>query len=62
MKKQNQMLEQYLQAYMNYQQDNWTRPLPITECAYNNAVNAGTGLTPFRALMSYNPNFNIEMS
>ena len=61
-KKQNQTLEQYLHAYVNYQQDNWARLLPIAKYAYNKAVNASTGLTPFKALIGYNPNFNIEMS
>ena len=56
------MLEQYLRAYVNYQQDNWARLFSIAEYAYNNAVNASTGLTLFKALMGYNPDFNIEMS
>ena len=55
------MLEQYLHAYMNYQQDNWARLLLIAEYAYNNAVNASTGLRPFKALMGYNPDFDIEI-
>ena len=53
-KKQNQTLEQYLRAYVNYQQDNWARLLLMAEYANNNAVNASTGLTPFKALMGYN--------
>ena len=34
----NQVLEQYLRAYTNYQQDNWSTWLPLAELAYNNAV------------------------
>ena len=34
----------------------------MAEYAYNNAVNASTGLTFFKALIGYNPDFNIEMS
>ena len=60
--RQNQMLEQYLRTYVNYQQDNWARLLPMAEYAYNNAINASTGLTPFKGLIGYNPDFNIEMS
>ena len=60
--KQNQTLEQHLRAYVNYQQDDWARLLLMAEYAYNNAVNASTGLTPFKALMGYNPDFDIEMS
>ena len=61
MEKQNQTLEQYLRVYVNYQQDNWARLPPMAKYAYNNAVNASTGLMPFKALMSYNPDFDIEM-
>src|SRR5260221_12511399 len=43
----NQVLEQYLQAYMNYQQDNWAPLLPLAEFAYNNATSATTGISPF---------------
>ena len=51
---QNQTLEQYLCAYVNYQQDIWARLLSMAEYAFNNAVNASTGLMPFKALMGYN--------
>ena len=34
----------------------------MAEYAYNNVVNANTGLMPFKALMGYNPDFNIKMS
>ena len=34
----------------------------MAKYTYNNAVNASTGLTLFKALMGYNPDFNIEMS
>src|SRR5260370_2834836 len=43
----NQVLEQYLCAYMNYQQDNWTLLLPLAEFTYNNAASATTGVSPF---------------
>jgi len=32
----NAILEQYLRAYINYQQDNWCGYLPFAEFAYNN--------------------------
>src|SRR5205807_7582610 len=32
----NGILEQYLRAYINYQQDDWTDYLPFAEFAYNN--------------------------
>src|SRR5260221_5143883 len=42
----NQVLEQYLQGYTNYQQDDWVTLLPMAEFAYNNAMNATTGVSP----------------
>ena len=41
----NQMLEQYLCVYCNYQQDNWSELLPLAEFAYNNAPSATTGVS-----------------
>src|SRR5258708_12153188 len=35
----NQVLEQYLQAYTNYQQEHWSSLLPLAEFAYNNTMN-----------------------
>src|SRR5258708_3980392 len=51
----NQVLEQYLQGYTNYQQDNWATLLPMAEFAYNNATNATTGVSPFFANKGYHP-------
>src|SRR5258708_22134829 len=49
----NQVLEQYLRAYMNYQQDNWALLLPLAEFAYNNAMSATTGISLFFANKGY---------
>src|SRR5258707_5098828 len=43
----NQVLEQYLHAYMNYQQDNWAPLLPLAQFAYNNMASATMGGSPF---------------
>src|SRR5258708_6644557 len=51
----NQVLEQYLQAYTNYQQDNWAPLLPLVEFTYNNATSATTGISPFVANKGYHP-------
>ena len=56
----NQTLEQYLRIYSNYQQDNWSKLLPLVEFAYNNAPNATTGISPFFANKGYNPNLSIH--
>jgi hypothetical protein len=57
----NQMLEQYLQIYSNYQQDNWSKLLPLTEFAYNNTPSATTCISPFFANKGYHPNLSIYL-
>jgi len=54
------MLEQYLRVYCNYQQDNWSELLPLTEFAYNNAPSATTGISPFFANKGYDPNITVH--
>ena len=44
----NSMLEQYLRIYCNYQQDNWSKLLPLAEFTYNNAPHS-MGVSPFFA-------------
>ena len=56
----NQTLEQYLHAYCNYQQDNWSDLLPLAEFAYNNAPSATTGISPFFANKGYHPNISVH--
>src|SRR5882757_5063954 len=54
------MLEQYLRIYCNYQQDNWSKLLPLAEFAYNNAPHATTGVSPFFATLGYDPLITIH--
>jgi len=56
----NQTLEQYLHVYCNYQQDNWSKLLPLTEFAYNNAPSTTTGVSPFFANKGYYPNITVH--
>ena len=56
----NQTLEQYLQVFCNYQQDNWSSLLPLAEFAYNNAPNDSTGVSPFFANKGYHPQLAIH--
>jgi hypothetical protein len=56
----NQTLEQYLQIYCNFQQDNWHSLLPIAEFCYNNTPSSTTGVSPFFANKGYNPAFTIH--
>ena len=58
-KRMNQTLEQYLCVYCNYQQDNWSKLLPLVEFAYNNAPSATTGISPFFAIKGYYPNITV---
>ena len=51
----NSTLEQYLRIYCNYEQDNWSKLLPLAEFAYNNAPHATTGVSPFFATRGYDP-------
>ena len=43
----NRTLEEMLRAYVDSQQDDWDELLPLMEMAYNNAVQASTGFTPY---------------
>src|SRR5260221_8287645 len=57
----NQVLEQYLQAYTNYQQDNWAPLLPLAEFAYNNTTSATTGISPFFTNKGYHPRLLMNL-
>ena len=52
---QNSTIEAYLQAFVNFEQNDWARLLPIAEFAYNNAKNASTGHIPFELTCGYYP-------
>jgi hypothetical protein len=55
----NQTLEQYLRAYVNYEQNNWVELLPLAQLAYNNSKVA-TGISPFYANYGFHPNVSAE--
>ena len=56
-KRVNQILEQYLQMFVNYQQDNWSEWLPYAEFAYNNSTHSATKQSPFYTLYGRHPQF-----
>src|SRR5260221_14372246 len=56
----NQVLEQYLHTYTNYQQDNWAPLLPLVEFAYNNTASATMGVSPFFANKGYHPRLTMD--
>jgi hypothetical protein len=55
----NQVLEQYLQCSINYQQDDWTAYLSLAEFAYNNTLHASTQQTPFFSNYGYHPKLDL---
>ena len=52
-KRQNSMMEAYLAAFVNWEQDDWVKLLPIVEFAYNNIKNTSTGHTLFEFNCGY---------
>ena len=56
----NQTLEQYLEIFCNYQQDNWYTLLPLAEFTYNNTLSSTTGISPFFTNKGYHPNLTIH--
>ena len=53
-------METYLQAFVNFKQNDWARLLPMAEFAYNNAKNANTNHTPFKLNCGYHPCVSFE--
>ena len=51
--RQNNTMEAYLQAFINFKQNNWVWLLPMAEFAYNNAKNTSTGHTFFELNCGY---------
>ena len=53
-------MEVYLRAFVNYEQNNWARLLPIAEFAYNNAKYVSTEYTPFELNCGYHLRVSYE--
>ena len=51
----NQILEQYLRLYCDYQQDDWSSLLPLAEFAYNNSKHSTTKYSPFYTYCGKHP-------
>jgi hypothetical protein len=56
----NQWLGQYLQPWVNQQQDNWEPYLTIAEFAHNSWWNETTKQSPFMVLMGYEPRAEVS--
>jgi hypothetical protein len=48
-------VKQYLRIFCNYNQIDWNEWLWMAEFAYNGAVQASTGITPFQIVYGYQP-------
>jgi hypothetical protein len=48
-------LKEMLRHYLSHTQKDWAELIPALEFAYNNSVNATTGLTPFELDLGYHP-------
>jgi len=57
----NQILEQYLWVYVNYQQDDWVNLLPLAEFVYNNTSHSATMVTPFFANKGFHPKLEVSL-
>ena len=55
----NAILEQYLRAYINYQQDDWCGYLPLAAFAYNNGYQETIKNTQFFANYGINPKYGM---
>ena len=56
MERQNTTIEACdLRAFVNWEQDDWARLLPMAEFAYNNAKNTRTGHISFELNCGYHP-------
>ncbi|SYW84477.1 uncharacterized protein UHO2_04416 [Ustilago hordei] len=51
----NQVIEQYIRMYCNYEQDNWADLLDTAAFVYNNMVHNSIGVSPFFACYGWNP-------
>jgi transposase InsO family protein len=56
----NQVLEHYLRTYVNQRQDDWAPMLSTAQFAANNSTNSSIGMSPFRALMGFNPRMPFD--
>jgi len=57
----NQELEQYLQIFIDYRQEQWLEWLGTAKFAYNNKVHIGTKVSSFKANSKQDPRMGFEM-
>ena len=57
----NQILEQYLRCFIDYQQVKWVELLPLAEFSYNSSVHSSTKSTPFALNYGYEPSYDCSL-
>ena len=55
------IMEQYLQIYCSYLQDDWEKWLPLAEFTVNNMINELIGMTPFYATYRQDPQLRFKL-
>ena len=58
--RQNSTMEVHLRAFVNFEQNDWAKLLPMAEFVYNNAKNTSTGHTPFELNCGYHPQMSYK--
>ncbi len=58
--RQNSTMEVYLRTFVNWEQDDWAKLLPIAEFAYNNGKNASTDHTTFELNCGHHPRISFK--
>ena len=58
--RQNNTMEAYLRAFVNFEQNGWARLLPMAKFAYNNAKNACIGYMLFELNCGYQPRMSYK--
>ena len=57
----NRLVEYYLRFYCSYHQNDWDKPLPAAEFAYNSAVTDDLGVSPFELDLGWTQNSPLDM-
>ena len=57
---QNNTIEAYLWAFVNFEQKDWAKLLLMAEFAYNNVKNASSGHTPFKLNCGYHSRMSYK--
>jgi transposase InsO family protein len=59
--RQNQTLEHFLRCFVNFEQDDWARWLPLAQFTYNHSIHSSTGVSPAEALMGFRGDLSVDV-